>query len=838
MVFDVERIGRGLAFADAVGAVEDAMRQCGAAVVQAPPGTGKTTLVPPVVANVVAGRVVVTQPRRVAARAAAARLAHLTGTELGTMVGYTVRGDRRVARNTRIEMCTAGVLLRRLLTDPELEGVGAVIVDEVHERALESDLVVAMAAELRELRPELVLVVMSATLDAERWADVIGGAPVVAAESVLFPLDVRYAPPPGPALEARGVRADFLDHVAAICADVAPGHGNVLAFVPGARECDEVVARLRRRGMAAEPLHGSLQPREQDAALRSDAPPRVIVATSVAESSLTVPGVQTVVDSGLSREPRFDVGRGMAGLVTVREARSSAEQRAGRAARLGPGVVVRLFPEAEWSGMRPFTVPEILTGDLTQAALDMAAWGAPGGIGLALPDAPPAAAMDIAQRALGGLGAVDAHGRITSLGRRLAALPVDVRLARALLECSPRWGSRPVAEVVALLSGDERIDDADLVAAWRRLRSAGNGPWRREADRLQRLTPTSPETPDPGPQRGGSSLERPPSWSFGQDPLAADVVATAFPDRIARRRGASDDYLLASGTGAELPRGSRLHGQEWLAVGEIARVGERGIIRAAAPLTLEAALEAGEGLVERTTDVVWRHGKVSARQVSRLGAIELSSTPVRPTAADGHRAVREALQREGLGLLSWSDDATALRRRMALLHRVAGEPWPSVEDVALLERIDEWLGPEMDRLAAGSAAASINLAPALKRILPWPAAGRLDELVPERLEVPTGSHIRLAYPEDPADRVVLAVKLQECFGMLDTPRLVDGRVPVLMHLLSPAGRPLAITDDLASFWVNAYPAVRAENRGRYSKHPWPEDPLTAPPRRGTTRSGR
>lgn len=819
MNFDVACIGQGLAFVAVVDDLDAAVRKGGAAVVQAPPGTGKTTLVPPVVANVVAGRVVVTQPRRVAARAAAARLAALTGTQLGSVVGYTVRGDRRLDRGARIEMCTAGVLLRRLLNDPELDGVGAVVVDEVHERALESDLVVGMVAELRELRPELVLVVMSATLDAERWAGLLGEVPVVAADAVLHPLETRYLPYSGSPLDSRGVRPEFLDHVADCCVEVAPDDGNVLAFLPGARECDEVVARLQRRGLVAEPLYGSLPPRAQDAALRADGPPRIIVATSVAESSLTVPGVRTVVDAGLSREPRFDLARGVSGLVTVREARSSAEQRAGRAARLGSGLAVRLFPEADWAGMRPFTVPEILTTDLTQAALDLAAWGTPGGVGLALPDAAPTPALDVACRTLRGLGALDDEGSITPRGRRLAALPVEARLGRALLECAPRWGAQPVAEIVALLSGDERIDDADLVATWRRLRATGTGPWRREAERLARLAehPSKPGT---------------------DDEIAGDVIATAFPDRIARRRDSSDDYLLASGTGATLPRGSRLVGQEWVAVGEFARVGERAVIRAAAPITEEAALRAGDGLREETTEVMWSTGKVSARRITCLGAIRLSEVPVRPTVDDAHRAVRETLQREGLGLLVWSDEASTFRRRVALLHHVAGQPWPDVSEAALLERLDDWFGPELDRLAAGASAASLNLVAALRRLLPWPAAARFDELVPERIEVPTGSHIRLQYPDDPTDRVVLAVKLQECFGLLDTPRLVEGTVPVLMHLLSPAQRPLAVTDDLASFWANAYPSVRAENRGRYSKHPWPEDPLTAPPRRGTTKSGK
>lgn len=819
MTFDLGRIGAGLPVAAVVPELDSAIGDAGVCVVQAPPGTGKTTLVPPLVANLVPGRVVVTQPRRLAARAAAARLASLTASRLGGAVGYVVRGDQAMSASTKVEFCTAGVMLRRLLTSPELDGVDAVIVDEVHERSLDSDRVTAMVAELRELRPELVLVVMSATLDADRWSHLLSHAPIVRAEADLYPLEIRWAPSPVPRLDARGVTPAFLDHLA----DQAVGvldEGTVLVFAPGARECDQVAQRLQARGVTAEALHGSLDPRDQDAIMRSDQLRRVIVATSIAESSLTVPGVRAVVDSGLSREPRYDAGRGMSGLVTVAEARSSAEQRAGRAARLGPGVTVRCFPESDWAGMRPFTAPEILSADLTQAALDLAVWGAPGGVGLALPDLPPSAALAAALRVLQGLGAIDAEGRATDTGRQLARMPVEPRLGRALLECSPRVGSRETAEVIALLAGDQRIPGGDIVAAWRALRLSPITS--READRLERLV---------------SSESRPAG--LDDDELVAEVVAAAFPDRIARRRGAGDDYLLSSGTGAELPRDSRLRGQPWLAVAEVGRVGDRALVRSAAPLTEAAALRLGASLRTENTEATWVNGKVSARRVSRLGAIELNTTPMAPTPDDGQAAVQRAMLEQGLrAIIPWPEDAEQFRRRLALLHHHLGAPWPAVDDQTLAERAQEWLGPELDDLAQGRAASRIDTTGALRRLLPWPQATRLDDLVPERLEVPTGSKIRLDYPEDPDDRVVLAVKLQEVFGLLETPRIVDGRVPVLMHLLSPAQRPLAVTDDLASFWVNAYPGVRAENRGRYIKHPWPEDPLTAPPRRGTTRSGR
>lgn len=846
MTFDLQRIGAGLPVLGACADLQAAIQSSGVAVVQAPPGAGKTTLVPPVVSNLApVGHVVVTQPRRIAARAAARRLVQLTGGRLGDEVGFSVRGESRSSAATRVEFVTTGVLVRRLLHDPGLDGVAAVVLDEVHERALDSDLAFAMVRELRELRPELAVVVMSATLDASRWAGLLGvegsPAPVVAVEADLYPLAVRWQPaPPGvQRLNHRGTSAAFLDHLATTAqrALAETDEGSALVFVPGAREADQVVSRLVALGIDAQALSGSLDSRAQDEVLAERPGRRVIVATSVAESSLTVPGVRVVVDSGLSREPRYDSGRRMGGLVTVSEPRSSAEQRAGRAARLGPGLAVRCFPESDWPRLRPFTTPEIATADLTQAALDLACWGAPGGVGLALPDAPPPAALAAAHETLLALGAVDPDGRVTELGRRIAEVPADPRLARALIGAAPTVGARTAAEVVAMLAGDERAPGGDLQALLRRLRS-GVGPaaraWKHEVRRLESLV--------------GKESRASNGVGLGAATSAVGVVvAMAHPDRIARRRGDADSvaYLTAGGTGVVLDRTSALRGQEWLAVAEMARAhtadATGAVVRAGVPITREVAELAGAGIRMRRTEASWREGKVTARELDLLGAIEMRATPVAPTPEQRREAVAAELAEQGVGLdgpLVWSEDAKVLRRRLALLHRVIGEPWPDVSEAGLVSRLDEWLGPELDRLARGTPVARLDLTSALRRLLPWPAAGRLDELVPERLEVPTGSRVRLDYPEDPADRVVLPVKLQECFGLLETPRIVDGRVPVLMHLLSPAQRPLAITDDLASFWSNAYPGVRAENRGRYRKHPWPEDPLAAPPRRGTIRSGR
>lgn len=779
----------------------------GRLVVQAPPGTGKTTVVPPVIADRFEGRVVVTQPRRIAARAAARRLATLSGTRPGEYAGHTVRGDSTAGKDTRIEFVTTGVLLRRLLRDPELPGVRAVILDEVHERHLDDDLTLAMLAELAELRDDLTLIAMSATLDAERWAGLLGGADVVAVPSVLHPLEIDWAPAPVPALDGRGVRREFLDHVAAVAAEAFDGSGSALVFVPGVREVEAVVGALTARGIRALPLHGRLDARAQDAALADDGAPRVVVATAVAESSLTVPGVRLVVDAGLAREPRFDSVRGVGGLVTVRESRASATQRAGRAARLGPGRAVRCLPEQDWAGMAPESTPEVAVTDLTDALLALAVWGSPRGEGMALPTPLPPASVARGEAELRALGLVDDEGRATDLGRRVAHLPLEPRLGVALLEGARRFGAGTAAEVVALLADEP---SGDLAVALHRARRERPRRWVREAERLARLAGGA----------GGAGTD--------DDPLAW-IVARARPGWVARRRG-EGEYLTASGTGVTVPRGEPIRG-EWLAVWDVQRVGERAFVRAAVELD-EALALADRVTTEREATF---DGKVRVREVRRLGAIELSARPVAATPDDGAPAVRRALA-DGLDWLPWTAEAVGVRRRLALLHRVLGEPWPDVADAALAERADEWLGPELTHLASGGAASGIALASALRRLVPWSEAGRFDELAPERITVPSGSRIRLDYPDDEG-AVVCAVKLQECFGMQATPTICDGRVGVLMHLLSPAGRPLAVTDDLASFWAGPYASVRAENRGRYAKHPWPEDPLTAEAKRGTKKQG-
>lgn len=839
--FDLATIGAGLSFAAALDELSVALDASGSVVVTAPPGTGKTTLVPPLIASRRSGRVIVTQPRRVAARAAARRLAHLDGSPLGTRVGFTVRGERAAGQETQVEFVTAGVLLRRMLDDPGLDGVDAVIIDEVHERALETDLLIGLLSEVRELRDDLVVVAMSATLDAARIAAVIGTdelpAPIVDHDIPAFPLTERWVPSPVPRLDERGVTWGFLDHVAKVATSAARDlvrenpDADVLVFAPGAREVSEIARRVRDAGDAFDvrELHGQIPPAEQDAVIRGRTPhglPRIIVTTSLAESSLTVPGVRLVVDSCLSRHPQRDAARGMTGLVTSAAPRSSCVQRAGRAARQGPGLVIRCVDERSYAAAPARPVPEIAVIDLADAALLLACWGAPGGAGLRMIDPLPADNLADAIAVLHGLGAIDDDGRATADGRALARIPTDPRLARALRDGSPAVGSRLASEVVALLGGDLRIPEADVAQALITLRG-GRTPdarrWRDDANRLERM---ARPTPDLRADLDGVGL----------------VIALAFPERIARRverttTGAT--FLLASGTRAGVT--GPLASVEWLAVADVTRAsgraaaGSGAIIRSAAALTEAQMEQAASHLMTDRVEAEFTGGRIQARRERRIGAILRTSVPVRASAQEGRDAVRRVLRRDGLALFTWSDGADALRRRLAVLRRELGAPWPDVSDSGLIESLDTWLASELDALAAGTPAGRLDLLTALRRLLPWPEAVRLDELVPERLEVPSGSRVRIAYPapDDPEARPVVAVKLQECFGWAETPRLVDGRVPVLFHLLSPAGRPLAVTDDLTSFWSGPYAQVRAEMRGRYPKHPWPEDPWAAMPTKHT-----
>ncbi|GAA4928112.1 ATP-dependent RNA helicase [Actinoplanes utahensis] len=913
------------------------LAEAGAAVLVAPPGTGKTTLVPLALAGPAdpgggpggrgesGGRVIVAEPRRVAARAAARRMAALLGERAGQRVGFAVRGERQVSRETVVEVVTTGLLVRRLQSDPEMAGVTAVILDECHERHLDSDLALAFLVEIRAaLRPDLRLLATSATADADRLAAVLGGdgppAPVLTAYARAHPVDVIWAPPSGQITPPHGLRVDprLLDHVAAtVRRALAEGDGDVLCFLPGAREIETVAGRLRGLPDAdVVTLHGRQSGSAQDAALRAGPRRRVVLATAVAESSLTVPGVRAVVDAGLSRVPRMDHARGLGALATVPVSRSAAEQRAGRAGREAPGRVYRCWSPALHDRLPAQPEPEIAAADLTGFALDLALWGHPDGTGLALPDPPPAGALRVATATLHDLGALGPDGRVTDRGRALAGAGLHPRLARALLDGAAVLGVRRTAEVVAVLD-DTRDNAGDVVTSWRNARNSNDPTWRAE---VRRLTNAVTRSTGPGPAEGaapastaggnptgtagadgtarggtagtagtarggtagtagtggtaGGSTARGGTAGGGgggtsgtsgggtaggstaggggtagtasasggggrlTDDLAAGlVVGLAYPERVAKvREPGGRTYLMAGGTAAELPAGSSLAGASWLAVASADRPPGAPVarIRGAAPLDEETAREVAASLLAEDTEIGWIDGDVVARRVRRLGAITLAASRLAdPDPARLREALVAGLRAEGLGLLTWSRNAEELRNRLAFAHAALGEPWPDVSDTALLERAEEWL--DLGTARRRSDLARLDVAGGLRRLMPWSVAGRLDEVVPERLPVPSGSQVRVDY-SDPA-APVLAVKVQEAFGWRDAPRLADGRIPVLLHLLSPAGRPVAVTRDLASFWRQGYPQVRAEMRGRYPRHPWPEDPTTAEPtRRANPRS--
>ncbi|MFD3544950.1 ATP-dependent helicase C-terminal domain-containing protein [Streptomyces sp. NPDC058655] len=938
---------------EAVPALVSALDAHGTAVLCAPPGTGKTTLVPLVLAGLVGGgprrRVLVAEPRRIAARAAARRMAWLLGERTGASVGFTVRGERVVGPSTVVEVVTTGVLLQRLQRDQELPGVDVVVLDECHERHLDADTVAAFLLDVREnLRPELRLVAASATTDAAGWARVLGGAPVVEAAGVAYPVETVWAPPARPVRPPHGMRVDpaQLSHVASVVRRaLAERSGDVLCFLPGVGEIARVAGQLAGVDAQVLQVHGRAPAAVQDAALTASEHRRVILATAVAESSLTVPGVRVVVDSGLAREPRVDHARGLGALATVRASRAAGRQRAGRAGREAPGAVYRCWTEAEDSRLPSFPAPEIRVADLAQFALQAACWGDPDASGLALLDPPPAGAMAAAREVLLAVGAVDAAGRPTPRGLRMSLLGLHPRLARALLDGSAALGVRRAAEVVALLSEEPpREYGDDLAGAWRAARRGGDAyasRWRAEAGRLRRAgspagsttgTPAgSTDTPAGGTEtpagrpgapagsagtrvgragtsassagapagrfgapaehsgnpansagtagragtsassagapagrlgnqagRPGVPAEHPAdtadapagsaggfaAWGgspgggvggreWGDDAAAGLVAALAFPERAARAKG-EGAFLMASGTGAELGEGSRLRSAAWLAVAVADRAPHSASarVRLAAVIDESTARLAAGHLRSDTEEVRWEGGELIARAAERLGAIELAVRPLRdPDRALVRAALLDGLRAEGLGLLRWSPDAQALRARLGFLHRTLGGAWPDVaDDAALLDRADDWLEPELSRARRRADLGRIDGGQALNRLLPWATgeAARLDELAPERIEVPSGSRVKVDYS---GEQPVLAVKLQELFGLAETPR-VSG-VPVLVHLLSPAGRPAAVTADLASFWRGGYRAVRAELRGRYPKHPWPEDPATAEPTRHT-----
>ena len=824
-----------LPVAEALPDLKRALEDRGSAVLIAPPGAGKTTLVPPALLDApwLAGRsIIMLEPRRLAARAAARYMARQRGEEAGATIGYRVRLDTRIGPGTRVEVVTEGILTRMLQADPALEAAGAVIFDEFHERSIHADLGLALALQTRTvLRPDLRLLVMSATLEGARVASLLGDVPVIRSEGRAYPVRVHHLG----GSEARRIEASV---AGAIRLAARETEGDILVFLPGAgeiRRVSELLAVDMPSGFRVAALHGSLPPAEQDRALEP-APPgerKVVLSTSIAQTSLTIEGVRVVIDAGLSRVPRFSARSGMTRLETVRVSRASAEQRAGRAGRVAPGACYRLWSEGEHATLLPHDTPEILEADLAPLALALAAAGVADPRDLDWLDAPPPAGFDAARRLLRSLDALDDDGRITPRGHAIAAVPAHPRIAHMLLESSRMGHGTLAADTAALLA------ERDV------LRWAGGPP---SADLRQRLDLVRDSRGAPGADPGvvarvraeaaglRRAMQLPHEGGAAED--AGAVLALAYPDRIARRRAGSDPrYLLVNGSGAYLDRSDALAREEFLVVAETDGAKPEARIVIAAPISREDLELEFASRIRQEDIVAWDRaaGAVVARRRRRLGAIVLDDAQLRnPDAALIRSALLDGLRVEGVASLPWSEAAVGLRQRLAFVRTV--EPaWPDLSDAALERELESWLGPRLDGVRRRDDFARLDLGAAVLSLVPWELRARLDMLAPTHITVPTGSRIPVDYSDPSAP--VLAVRLQELFGLAETPAVGGGRVPLTLHLLSPAGRPVQVTRDLGGFWKSSYFEVRKDLRGRYPKHAWPEDPLNAEPTRRARRRG-
>lgn len=813
--------------------LDDLMRTLAAnpaAVLVAPPGAGKTTRVPLALLDtpwVKGGKILVLEPRRLAARAAAHRMAQTLGERVGERVGYRVRLRSEVSARTRIEVVTEGVFTRMVLDDPELSGVAAVLFDEFHERSLDADLGLALALDSqRGLRDDLRLLAMSATLDGARVAALMGSegaaAPVIASEGRAFPVKTRHLGR-DPRARIEGQMAD-----AVVCA-LSEERGSILAFLPGAAEIrrtrDLLAERVRDPAVDLVPLFGAMDAAEQDRALLPPPPGRrkVVLATAIAETSLTIEGVRVVVDSGLARVPRFEPDVGLTTLVTERVSRAGADQRRGRAGRTEPGVCYRLWAEGETASLKPFATPEILAADLSGLVLDLARAGVRAPASLPFLDPPPEPAVKEAKALLSLLGALDAEGRVTPLGARMARLPLAPRLAHMVVMGAESGAGRLAGEIAAVLTerglGGDGIDLAHRLDDFRRDRS-------RRAEDARGLAARWAEAAGDGRGAGSGDGARPPS--------PAALLAFAFPDRIAKARGDGTRFLLRNGRAGAVDPAAALAKAPFLAVAEMSGRADAARILLAAALSedeIEAlfAAEITEGL-EVTFDAA--AAAVRARETRRLGALTLSSRP-RPAPPDAGTARLLADGVAGLGIvrLPFSPSLAQWRDRVAFLRAAEGEPWPDLSDEALAATAGEWLAPFIAGRTALSEITPSDLDAALKALLPYALSARLEAEAPTHFTAPTGTRLPVDYGAEGGPQV--EVRVQELFGLTTHPALAGGRIPLTLALLSPARRPIQVTKDLPQFWRGSWREVRAEMRGRYPKHPWPEDPSQADP---TTRA--
>jgi ATP-dependent helicase HrpB len=828
-----------------------------AAVLVAPPGAGKTTRVPLALLDapwLKGKKIIVLEPRRIAARASAERMAHTLTERVGETVGYRVRFGSKVSRATRIEVVTEGIFSRQILDDPELSGVAAVLFDEFHERSLDADLGLALARDAQVgLREDLRILVMSATLDGARVAGLLGGAPVISSEGRAFPVQTRYL--------GRRVDAPLERQMAdAIATALRADPGSVLAFLPGAAEIRRTQNFLGERvhdpDIEIVPLFGALDAAVQDRAIApaQKGKRKVVLATSIAETSLTIEGVRIVVDSGVARVPRYEPDIGLTRLETVRASRAAVDQRRGRAGRTEPGVCYRLWDEPQTASLAAYTQPEILSADLSSLVLDLAQWGVSDPATLAFLDAPPAPALKEARALLRELGALDGDGRITPEGKSLREFALPPRLARMIVD-SHRFGAgQEAAGIAAVLTerglGGDSVDLDTRLDQFRRDRSqravSARSLAARWASQVAASSPSPPAgegrgggyhtgtaavatpTPNPSPQGGGELRE---SRSTDEELTTGVMLAFAFPDRVARNRG-NGSFVLANGRGAAVDPASALARVPYVAVAELTGTAAQGRILLAAPIALADIELRFADQIETADEISFDRGSMAlrARRKRTLHAITLSEAPlaVSPSLATA-RALADGLIAAGIDKLPWSKSAKQWRDRVMFLRKAEGDIWPDLSDETLAAQREAWLEPTLHDKTSLKEFSAGELSDALMTLLPWELRARLEREAPTHFEAPTGTQLPIDYEAEQGPTI--AVRLQELFGLTSHPSVARGAVPLVLELLSPAHRPVQVTRDLPGFWRGSYAAVRSDLRGRYPRHPWPEDPASAAPTR-------
>jgi len=806
---------------DALPALLTALADNPYAVLVAPPGAGKTTRVP--LALLAAPwradqRIIMLEPRRLAARAAARHMAGLLGEEVGQTIGYRVRMDAKVTKNTRVEVVTEGVFTRMLLDDPELTGIAAVLFDEFHERSLDGDLGLALALDAAALRPDLRVLVMSATIDGARVARLLDNAPVIESQGRAFPVETLYVEPdPLQRLD---------DQVTAATLAALRDHtGSALVFLPGQGEITRVAERLATRVPAntdIAPLYGQLTPAEQDRAIRPAEPGRrkVVLATSIAETSLTIEGVRIVIDSGFRRIPAYEPATGLTTLETRRVSRAGADQRRGRAGRTAPGVAIRLWNEGQTAALDPFDTPEILAADLAGLALDLAAWGVADPAAMAFLDPPPAPAWAEATALLQSLDALDANGRLTSEGKALARLPLHPRLAHMVVSGAAAGDALTAAELAVLIGerglGGDSTDLAHRLARFRGDRSPRANDARSLARRWASLANPADRHPPARPEGGELS--------------PGEHLARAYPDRVAQAAGARGRFRLANGRQGSLDDTDALAAAPFLVVTDMTGAAANGRIRAAAAIDRAEieAIFAARIATETLLTFDDASGSVRARRVRRLGALRLADEPV--AVDDSERAailLAEAAARRGIDSLPWSRDQKALRARATYLRQSLGDAWPDLSEAALAATANDWLAPALFGVTRLSAVSADHLGQALDNLLPWAQRSEIDKLLPSHFAAPTGNHLPIDYAAE--NGPALEIRVQELFGLDRHPAIANGKIPLLLVLLSPAHRPIQTTSDLPGFWRGSWKDVAKDLKGRYPRHFWPDDPINAAP---------